>query len=188
MNSEGHHPQGWESFAESLLGKATKVAYYWAKQDEVGLSIGYESREVSFFSPESTGFVEGLWKYDCGELFLVQPGTGRYLEINVSPSGAWWSCVFSDVRSRDLSTPPPQIDGIRAQPKGQGWQAEFGLSFAEIERCLGSAEKLRGNVTLILGGCPDQNPPLENLHSVATLGAVDFHRPHEWLPLDQLLT
>jgi hypothetical protein len=27
---------------------------------------------------------------------------------------------------------------------------------------------------------------LQNLHSVASLAAVDFHRPQEWLPLDQL--
>ncbi|MEI7575700.1 MAG: hypothetical protein WCK51_02325 [Armatimonadota bacterium] len=69
-----------------------------------------------------------------------------------------------------------------------GWRAGFELSWKEIERSLGSAEDLRGNITLILGGCPDVNPPLENLHSVAKLGAVDFHRPHEWLSLDQLVT
>ncbi len=136
----------------------------------------------------SDGFIEGLWRFDCGELFLVQPLTGRYLEINLAPNGAWWSCVFSGVRARDEAILPPQIEGIWSSVAERGWEAGFSLSFAEIERCLGSSEGLRGNVTLILGGCPDVDPPLENLHSVARLGAVDFHRPHEWLGLDELLT
>lgn len=83
---------------------------------------------------------------------------------------------------------PPQLERVTADCSKNGWRSSFELSWKEIERCLGSAENLQGNVTLILGGCPDANPPLENLHSIANLGAVDFHRPHEWLALDDLLT
>ena len=31
------------------------------------------------------------------------------------------------------------------------------------------------------------NPALENLHSIVELGAVDFHRPQDWIPLVELV-
>jgi len=175
------------TFQENLAGSALKSGQYELVKGGASWRATFQSFEPTFCSSEE-GFVEGLWRFDCGELFLLQPTTGRYLEINLAPNGAWWSCVFSGVRVRDCETLSPQLEHITADRSENGWRASFDLSWREIERCLGSAENLLGNVTLILGGCPDANPPLENLHSIAKLGAVDFHRPHEWLALNELLT
>ena len=173
-------------FETSLAGPATKHGEFSCARSDSELRLDYRSHETPFVL-DADGFFEGLWRGDCGELFVLQPKTRRYLEINLAPNGAWWSCVFTAVRTRDESIQPPQLEDIRSKLGEHGWEAGFSISFAEIERCLGSVEDLRGNVTLILGGCPDPNPPLENLHSVALLGAVDFHRPHEWTAFEDLL-
>lgn len=39
-----------------------------------------------------------LWKSTCLELFVSSPGDTSYLEINLSPSGAWNSYSFSSYR------------------------------------------------------------------------------------------
>ena len=156
------------------------------KLREQTLEVGFRSQEPTFQSHQ-LGFVEGLWRHDCGELFLFQPSTGRYLEINLAPNGAWWSCAFSGVRTRDVQIDPPQLENIESKPADVGWSAGFSLPLSEVERCLGDSTNLKANVTLILGGCPDISPSLENLHSLATLSAVDFHRPDEWLQLEELL-
>jgi hypothetical protein len=54
---------------------------------------------------------DGLWKTTCFELFLGQPGDG-YVEINLSPSGAFAAYHFDHYRTgmRPLDMPAPQID------------------------------------------------------------------------------
>ena len=172
-------------FERSLTGPASKAGFYEVSQDEVAIQVSFKSAEPTYCSSE-TGFVEGLWRYDCGELFLADPASGRYLEINVAPNGAWWSCVFSGVRIRDMQVDAPRIERIFSEATPDGWNAGFSLTWDEVERCLGTTEGLKGNLTLILGGCPDVEPPLQNLHSVAPLSAVDFHLPNEWIPFDEL--
>jgi hypothetical protein len=49
-------------------------------------------------------FVEGLWNEDVAELFIKGEG-GAYQELNLAPSGAWWSMTLSEYRSR---VPVPQ--------------------------------------------------------------------------------
>jgi hypothetical protein len=127
-------------------------------------------------------FFEGLWYGDCGEFFLYAPSTQRYIEVNVAPNGAWWSCVFSAPRVRDLACSPPAISRT-VDALDRGWQVGFSLELEEVFRCLGSVEDVRGNITLILGGCPDDDPPLGNLHSAAHLKEVDFHRPQDFVLL-----
>lgn len=175
------------TFRTSLAGPATKTGSYSFRVDDDEIRLEFFSSEFAD-CPLEPGFIEGLWRFDCGELFLFQPETSRYLEINIAPNGAWWSCVFSDVRCRDGGVEPPIIQVMTSDSEEGNWRIGFRLSRREIARCIGSADNLLGNVTLILGGCPETDVPLGNLHSVATLGAVDFHRPHEWVPLEQLET
>lgn len=40
----------------------------------------------------------GLWRHTCVELFLATPGNNRYVEFNLSPSGAWNCYQFDDYR------------------------------------------------------------------------------------------
>lgn len=177
----------FRTFEASLAGPAVKRVEYSLLATPQEIVVAYRSHEPTYLS-DSRGFCEGLWKFDCGELFLLQPSTGRYLEINLAPNGAWWSCVFSGVRERDGATEPPRIEVSESEWSPIGWKASFVLPMSEVVRCLGSSDNIFGNITAILGGCPDKDVPLENLHTIAPLEAVDFHRPHEWVPLEQLET
>lgn len=166
---------------------SSKVGHYSLVRTANGLVFRAESWEPPVVT-QLEGFVEGLWRFDCAELFLLNPANSRYVEFNFSPSGAWWCCAFSAPRQRDTSVQPPNVRFENAEIRSDGWTLEVSLDWSDIEAILGSREGLKGNVTLILGGCPDENPPLENLLTVAPLTAVDFHRPHEWLPLEELQT
>ncbi|MBI1338628.1 hypothetical protein GC169_00235 [bacterium] len=41
---------------------------------------------------------DGLWRRTCFEVFLARPGEAAYLEINLSPSGAWAVYRFAAYR------------------------------------------------------------------------------------------
>ena len=43
-------------------------------------------------------FTADLWQFDAAEFFLVSPDIDRYLEFNLAPNGAWWSCEFTAPR------------------------------------------------------------------------------------------
>ncbi|MBT4162859.1 MAG: hypothetical protein HOC70_11915 [Gammaproteobacteria bacterium] len=42
---------------------------------------------------------DGLWQSTCFEIFLGQPDTPSYLELNLSPDGGWNCYKFDDVRT-----------------------------------------------------------------------------------------
>lgn len=176
-------------FPSSFAGSPKVDATYRIAEDHRGITVHFAVQSQAFFNQEVNegDFYEGLWKYDCGELWLHDTTSGRYIEFNLAPNGAWWSCVFESARKRDSECKSPRC--ITGGTVEEGfWQSSLSVTYAEIARCLGNTEGLRGNVTLVVGGCPDLEVPLDNLHSIAPLAAVDFHRPQDWLPLIELIT
>ena len=177
----------WTQFDHNFVGAASIPCAY-------KLDLLQDCIEVSFLSQNEPftdttvkpGFFEGLWRFDCGELWLANPESGRYIEFNLAPTGDWWTCVFVSPRVRDFETDPPQCvtEGYRNK---SAWFAKLKISRTEVERCIGNSENLIGNVTLVLGGCDHPDERLENLHSIVPLGAVDFHRPQDWVPLSNLI-
>jgi len=173
----------------SLAGPARVLAQtgIWSDGDQVRVSFEIEAAAYFDDSIAAGTFQRGLWKFDCGELWLYSPQTGRYLEFNLAPNGAWWAMVFSGPRVEDPSCSPPDSRGVGRLKDGK-WSASLTTSWAEIWRCLDAKSGFTGNITLVLGGCPDSDLPLENFHSLVTLGGVqpDFHRPGDWTPLEFL--
>jgi hypothetical protein len=171
-------------FPSSFAGSPKVDASYRLSEDHRGLMVTFVVNNRAFFTREASEgeFFEGLWKFDCGELWLHDPKSGRYIELNLAPNGAWWSCVFESARRRDRESHSPRCI-TSSVIEDEFWQASLSISYAEIERCLGTTENLRVNVTLVVGGCPDLDVPLENLHSIAPIAEVDFHRPQDWLPM-----
>ena len=91
------------------------------------------------FCDQSLGlgdFVEGLWQKDVAELFLAGRGS-HYQEINVSPTGAWWSASFSDYRvlQQEVRFQPR----IEVKMEQTSWQVDFSaplegiLPFRDLE-------------------------------------------------------
>jgi hypothetical protein len=67
--------------------------------------------------PAAAMHTEGLWRTTCFELFLARP-VGAYVELNLSPSGAFAAWQFDHYRTgmAPLAMPAP---GISCQAEGE---------------------------------------------------------------------
>ena len=68
-------------------------------------------------NPNFGDFTEGLWQGDVFEVFLFQPGSEKYWEINLAPSGAWWSRIFKSYRTPDVEQSRPNHPEIFREEK-----------------------------------------------------------------------
>ena len=129
-------------------------------------------------SDRSGAFMQGLWERDCTEAFLLNPDTGAYLELNLSPSGAWWACLFR--KKLDRITP----DGLRlAGATGTGhvetgsWTTELRIPLSSLPPELAFAPgRTRANLCFCLGHGPQHYLTLRDLGH----GRPDFHQPERW--------
>lgn len=77
-------------------------------------------------------FLEGLWEQDVAELFL-RDESGTYQEFNVSPAGAWWSCVFSAYRQRKVPQPaPPRGVAVLHRRSPERWMVQLQVPLNEL--------------------------------------------------------
>ncbi|HMS54841.1 MAG TPA: hypothetical protein PKA27_05530 [Fimbriimonadaceae bacterium] len=134
-------------------------------------------------NPQAKGFVYGLWREDCVELFIANRDTGRYVEFNFSPSGAWWSRVFEGIRM-PANSEPPLCEAV-GHMGNESWSVEASVELDTIRAAIGGDPSTWvGNLIVLVGGCDDTDPDLDNLHSLATFSCshADFHRPQDFLP------
>ncbi len=129
-------------------------------------------------------FVEGLWDGDLVEVFLLNPATGYYLELNLAPRGGWWACGHTAPRVR-VPQGAQLLDGGRTRmvASDDRWDSILRVPLASLPAELAFDPAVtRGNVTMCLG-----NP--QQYLTVADLGGgnPDFHRPEHWLPMAELL-
>ena len=120
-------------------------------------------------------FIPELWKYDVAEFFLSHPSSGRYLEFNLAPNGAWWSAEFVAPRVRDYRQ-EGRIPGVKTYseiaPDGQ-WQAAASIPLDFLEARFDFGNQSRMNVTCIV-----DSPAQKFLSaSSAASGEPDFHLP-----------
>lgn len=120
-------------------------------------------------------FQPELWKYDVAEFFLAAPDRSEYLEFNLAPNGAWWSCFFSSPRIPSRTEP---LSGVTTESdmNDDGWRVQASIPLTEIPWPL---EKCFLNATLIL------DSPEQRFFTLADLGGgePDFHRPQHFLPI-----
>lgn len=64
------------------------------------LSFGAKFPKECVSLGEQGQFLEGLWEESVVELFIYQAQSTRYVEFNLSPTGAFWCAEFSDYRVR----------------------------------------------------------------------------------------
>ncbi len=74
---------------------------------EDSILFGAHFPENCFALGESGKFVEGLWDGSVVELFIHSTNTPSYVELNLSPTGAYWAAQFSDYRVRQKSLELP---------------------------------------------------------------------------------
>lgn len=127
--------------------------------------------EPGKFQPE-------LWKYDVAEFFIssAKDEGSEYLEFNLAPNGAWWSCFFQKPRVPLRAVP---LEGVITSAEvGEGfWKVHAAIPREEIpwldpESCL-------LNAAFILDSPEQRFVTLANLGD----GKPDFHRPQDFLPM-----
>lgn len=121
-------------------------------------------------------FQAELWRHDVAELFLAGPDLGGpYLEFNLAPNGAWWSCGFTAprVRATEEERPLQAVMTYADLAPDGAWLAAAAIPVASLREWLDFGEGARGNVTMIL------NSPDQRFLTAANLGPgePDYHRP-----------
>jgi hypothetical protein len=120
-------------------------------------------------------FLAELWRFDCAELFLADPVSGRYFEFNLAANGAWWSAEFTAPRQRAESTDiafPEVATFAELSPDG-GWMSAMALPLDLLKARLQWSESSLINVTFIV------NSPDQQFVSATRLPGddPDFHQP-----------
>lgn len=120
-------------------------------------------------------FQAELWRYDVAELFLAHPESGRYLELNLAPNGAWWSCEFTAprLRAEEVEIAMPEVATFAELGPQGGWIAAMAIPLDLLRARIDFGEGTRGNLSFLL------ESPSQRAVSVADLGGgePDFHRP-----------
>lgn len=125
---------------------------------------------------QSGEFREELWKYDTAEFFIAAESGSPYVEVNVSPSGAWWACAFS--APRVPLSPAVLWEGVKASGRvdEQGWQCSISIPLSRLAALGITPDNCRLAATAILNS-PDY---IFLTTAEDTSGEPDFHRPHAW--------
>lgn len=155
-----------------------------------GWSLAMDSTHLWFIATHARGaslhplarpgkFLEGLWEHDVAELFLADPDSGRYLELNLAPNASWWSREFRAPRVPATAEPEPfpePFPGVETHaelaPDG-GWVAAMALPLDELEKRVAFGPASTANVAFIL------ESPRQRFLTAAELGGgePDFHQP-----------
>lgn len=121
-------------------------------------------------------FKAELWMYDTAEFFIADAEGKNYMEFNLCPNGAWWSCVFD--APRHAMADAPAITGVETTgsvtPDAWGSTARIPLAYL---RSVGiDVDNCRLATTCILN-----SPDYQFCTTADDLsGEPDFHRPHSW--------
>lgn len=125
-------------------------------------------------------FVAELWRYDCAELFLADPLSGRYIEFNLAANGAWWSCEFFAPRQRaeEIDIAFPEVATFAELSPEGGWMCAMAIPLDLLEARIGFGEQSRLNVNFIT------NSPEQRFLSATKLPGQtpDFHQPVHFSP------
>jgi len=189
-----HEPLYWGALDLALFGLQTD---WYGKPLDVPAAFGMAIDHGSFWfvatrrKPASlhpaarpNQFTPELWKYDVAEFFLSHPESGRYLEFNLAPNGAWWSAEFTAPRvcahSEDL--PMPGVKTFSELAPDGTWMTAVSIPLDVLEARFGFGPESRMNISFIVDS-PDQRfltatPPPD------PVGEPDFHRPDLFQPVN----
>ncbi|MFY7818173.1 MAG: hypothetical protein ACOVRB_07390 [Akkermansiaceae bacterium] len=120
-------------------------------------------------------FVAELWRYDCAELFLADPASGRYFEFNLAANGAWWNAEFVAPRRRaeSIDIAFPEVATFAELSPDGGWMSAIAIPLDLLRARLGWADSSLINVTFIV------NSPKQQFLTTTRLPGEepDFHQP-----------
>jgi hypothetical protein len=120
-------------------------------------------------------FQAELWRYDVAELFIADPVSGRYLEFNLAPNAAWWSCEFTAPRVRAVEDDivMPDVATYSDMAADGSWISAMAMPLDLLRARIDFGVASRANVTFIL------ESPAQRFLTAGNLGdgEPDFHQP-----------
>lgn len=181
-------PLSWGNLDVPLLGLEKDLAgetllpaaAYSLVMDPARLWFVASHRAAASLHPDARpgGFLAGLWQYDVAECFIADPESGRYLEFNLAPNGAWWTCEFTAprVRADEVDIAMPDVATFSELAADGTWVAAMSLPLDLLRARIGFGGTTRANVTMILGS------PAQRFLSAADMGPgePDFHQPERF--------
>ena len=139
-------------------------------------AAGREVKPMTHPKATTGHYQEELWKYEVAEFFIAEPESQTYLEFNLSPDGAWWSCRFGKPRQA-LATEPQALRGVKTFSRltESQWSAVAKIPLSE----LGDISEKRLNVCFIT------DHRAQKFYTLAAPEgeAPDFHQPDGFLPI-----
>lgn len=131
--------QRFSEIGQEWYGRAVEPPYrYRLTLTEAGLLFEAERAERAALHPDARPgvFQEELWKYDVAEFFIHSEKAGHYLEMNLSPNGAWWGCVFTAPRVvKPGAEQLLRVEQAQGEATDAGWKASLLLP-ADVLRAL----------------------------------------------------
>lgn len=124
---------------------------------EMKLPLPWAARETF----ASGGFTPELWRQDVAECFLGNPRSGRYIEFNLSPGGAWWACVFTAPRVPLQPQPSPDSFAVETSV---AWFADHWMARMSVPLELLAGEDIgAGTGTGAGAGAGPEHPAAQDL-------------------------
>jgi len=119
---------------------------------------------------QAGAYQEELWKYDVAEFFLQPAKSTSYLEFNLAPNGAWWSCHFESIRT-PMAAEASALKGVRTEHEitATRWQALLEIPLTSLPPLTES----RLNANFILDSAPQKFLTATTAHGLTP----DFHQP-----------
>lgn len=180
VNIHQRNGQCFYELSKEWYGRSVNPPYrYRLTQTEAGLLFEAERAEVAAVHPGARPgcFQEELWRYDVAEFFIASADAGRYLEMNLSPNGAWWGCVFSAPRvADDAASALLRVEQAQGVATPEGWRASLLLPAAVLANLGLSLASCRLAVCAVL-----ESPHYIYLTTAEPCNTQpDFHRPDLW--------
>jgi hypothetical protein len=138
--------------ADSIL---TAPEFVFAS-DGQRLLFGLRSQTAAVCTDTPAGrFISGLWEHDVAELFIMDRDGIAYQEINLSPTGAWWTMKFSSERKADLSNfnMPRRVETF-SRCGNSSWCSAIAIHLSELSISFDPGIATRANVAAIIGKSP----------------------------------
>lgn len=165
--------------ANDWYGKALKapIGFSFAVDEKYFWFVATHSKPA-MIHPDArpNQFTRELWRYDVAEFFLKNHETGRYMEFNLAPNGAWWAAEFTGPREGMGEAPLQGVKTFSDLGADGAWivAARFDLTMMQERFNLGPDTTM--NATFIV------NSPDQQFVTVADLGdgEPDFHQPDKF--------
>ena len=185
-------PMKWGALDVNLFGIETD--WYGEKfAKPLGFSLAVDKEYLWFVATHQEAakihpgarpgaFQSELWKYDVAEFFLLDVKTGKYLEFNLAPNGAWWSAVFTAprVRESEEDRPIPDVASYADLSPDGSWltAAAIPLHYLRSEFDFGDDSQM--NVNFIVKSPEQKFASAGDLGQGKDAGDPDFHQPDKF--------